>query len=178
METNPSASLNKLFAHDWRWQGQFTDQVRSILSKYLDRIIQIDVAPPDEDLHQATDFTFIIQGSSVAVRIRRKGYQQQHGDWTIRAWRSNGKPTELQKIKEGFANFYLYCWTDNDRILSWWLIDLEKVRRCGILERTYPVIKNKDGNTGFIAIPLYELLECEAILVMDEAPVPQGSVTQ
>lgn len=85
-------------------------------------------------------------------------------DLTIRAKRESGTKTELDKIKEGFGDYCFYGLTEGDEIIDWILVDLEKLRQGGLLNRQRNLIPSP-GGTYFIAIPQKELAEHGCIVV-------------
>lgn len=139
---------------DWKsdkaWADKFLPDIIKILAKNAGEFIDIDEADIETDARMATDLVITIKGGQVAVRIRRNGYGK-YRDWTIRSRRDSGQKTELEKLQEGFARWYLYLWTTNSTIVDWILIDLNRVRDSGILQREYREISNGDG-THFIPI--------------------------
>jgi len=129
-------------------------QVKNILAKNAMIFISLRESTFDEDTKNATDFVVEIKGGDVAVRTRRNN--TAYRDFTLRS-ACGRSVTELQKIKSGFARWYLYGWTDNNSIISEYIIvDLDKVRQCKLLDNRKETI-NKDGYTKFIAIPISEL---------------------
>ena len=99
---------------------------------------------------------------SIAVRLRRPKYDYR--DLTIRAWREGNIETELQKIERGFADVYFYGWTNaNMMIPEWMLIDVNRLRFSGLLA-AYPITRNRDQRTGFIAIPHSALHEAGCVI--------------
>jgi hypothetical protein len=142
------------FDENWKFQqGHYCD-IERIITENAMSFISVRIAENIEDLKQATDFVVEVIGGEVAVRIRRA--HQHYRDLTIRAV-NRGWKTELDKIKDGFARFYLYCWTDfTGSITEYILVDCDAMRACGILGNRR-VIMNRDGKTGFIAIPIGEL---------------------
>jgi hypothetical protein len=91
-------------------------------------------------------------------------------DLTIRSRRDTKAKTELAKIKEGHGFRYFYGWIDdNDKIVEWMLIDLDKLRASGLLEKPRREIpnKDKDGNpdgTYFICIKSIELFNADCTI--------------
>ena len=148
--------MSNNFNNNFGWQSSFYPQIKSILLGNLGKIVNINIADPEQDMKQATDFVITMTGGSVAVRIRRNGYYRFH-DFTIRSSKPNGYKTELQKIKEGYGDFYLYCWTVGDDIKKWILVNLDRLRKSGILEKDRKEIPNIDGSSSFIAISIEEL---------------------
>lgn len=142
------------FTDNWNFQLSYYQQVERILKDNAMHFIKVSVATPEQDMKRATDFVVTIEGGEIAVRIRRHpcGFR----DLTIRAV-NGGYKTELAKIIEGWARYYLYCWEDSRHILSeWMLVDLDKVRLQKLLENK-DVTMNTDTRTGFISIPFIRL---------------------
>jgi len=137
------------------WADRFIPEIKKILTSHAGLFVNVEISSDEIDQQQATDLIITIEGGQVAVRARR---QTNFRDWTIRSIVRTGNKTELQKIKEGFARWYLYLWTDNYKVVDWILIDLDKIRQDGILDKKRSHIPNGDG-TWFIAIPTSEIKE-------------------
>ena len=142
------------------WADQYTEQVIALLVSNAAHIVNVEVAPQYQDAHYATDMIIQVVGGCVAVRIRR---DTEHRDLTIRSTLPSGAKTELQKIQEGFADWYLYAWTRNGQICEWILVDLNRLRTSGTIYVQRPEIPNGDG-TFFVAIPVAELLANNCIV--------------
>ena len=148
------------FAKNWDFSEQHIDQIKEILRKNSMYIVNVEVAKPDEDMKQSTDLKVTINSGCVAVRIRRPGYEK-YKDITIRAYK-NGYKTEIHKLREGFADWYLYAWASHNGTLSdWVLLDINKMRPL-LMEERY-LIKNGDGS-GFYAYKIMELIEAGALV--------------
>ena len=144
------------FSKNFGWQSSYYPQIKSILIENLGKIVNINIADQEQDMKRATDFVITMTGGNVAVRIRRDGYYKFH-DFTLRSSKSSGYKTELQKIIEGYGDFYLYCWTVGDDIKKWILVNLEKLRASGVLNNPRKEIANIDGESCFVAISLEEI---------------------
>lgn len=157
---------------DWSWSDGYLPEVRRILAANALSIVRVHVASVEQDVKQATDMLLTVEGrKSVAVRLRRAVYPYR--DLTIRATRTSGVVTELEKIRDGSGDIYLYGWTVGYRIPEWMLIDLERVRQAGLLAREWRLIWNPDRVTAFIAIP-YTLLDEAGCVLAHE--MQQGGV--
>jgi hypothetical protein len=100
---------------------------------------------------------------SIAVRVRRSGYDKRFKDLTIRSY-NKGHKTEVDKLRAGHGDYYLYCWTDAaGRISSYWIIDLDTVREAGLLEK--PTSRSNHDGTMFLTISRKELVVAGALLV-------------
>lgn len=152
-----------LFSKNFDWQKKFYPQVFGILKRNALHIVKVEVSNEEQDTKQATDFVVSVKGGRVAVRIR-SDVAKQYRDFTIRAQMRSGYETELQKIKKGFADFYLYIWTEQDSIVDWILVDLKTMRESGLLDGERRLRWNKDGGSAFIAFAISELQRVGALL--------------
>ncbi len=144
------------FERDMAWSDVWLPQVADILRSNAMHLVSVTRASDTDDMNHATDMVVQIEGGQVAVRLRRPYYHFR--DLTIRSVRK-GHETELAKIQRGFARWYLYGWTNDSCINEWMLVDLDKLRVSGLLDGRETRM-NKDGETGFIAIPFEELRGC------------------
>lgn len=148
---------------DWAWSDGYLPEVRRILLQNAMYLFTVEVASFALDVKQATDMLLTVTGrKNIAVRLRRASYQWR--DLTIRASRASGVKTELDKIRSGYGDIYLYGWTLELQIQEWMLVDLNRLRKSGLLTRTWPFIGNTDNQTQFIAIPYRTLKDYGCIL--------------
>ena len=141
----------------WADQPALIEQVRMILRRNAFHLIDFEISTPAEDARNGVDFNLSVRGGNVACRLRRANVDFR--DLTLRAYRSNGTRTELQKMADGSftALAYFYGWVDIEgTIAEWMLVDIQKVISSGLLN-TRPIQHNTDQTTGFIAIPYLEL---------------------
>jgi len=148
------------FDANWKFQEEFIPQIDDILQQYAYLWASSRLGTFKEDTKQATDWVATTEAASFAVRIRRYGYIR-YKDLTIRSY-CRGYKTEIDKLKQGHGDFYLYAWTDSDQIIAYWLIDLNKVREADLLNRATSR-SNGDG-TAFITISEHELKSAGAII--------------
>ena len=144
---------------DWTWADGHMEAIVNVLRHNAMHLLSVRVATDEQDLKKATDLVIRVDGGDIAVRIRRPNYRGRFRDLTIRSWRASGFKTELEKIKDGFGDWYLYAWSDGQGGLDdWLLVDLHNLRKSGLLDNRR-VIKNRSdkGLTGFIAIKDSEL---------------------
>lgn len=130
------------FDVNWQFMLNHMPAVREILkelpAKYF---LDFATATPQQDMEQATDLILEIPGGTMAVRMRRnKWYHnglKRGFDWSIR-YECRGQRTEIDKLRDGFADWYFYGYSADDisSIIAWWLIDLNLVRDEQILEET------------------------------------------
>lgn len=139
--------------------------VSQILKGNAMYIANVELATKEADTRQATDMVFKITGGDIAVRVRRyKSHRDKFRDLTIRAMTKGGGKTEIQKLLEGFGDWYLYAWANKqDELTEYMLLDIPAIRSSGLLEKKRKKIPNGDG-TGFIYITLRELHDAKAIV--------------
>ncbi|MHB8842160.1 MAG: hypothetical protein ACYC56_10340 [Candidatus Aquicultor sp.] len=124
--------------------------------------VDFEEASFESDIKEATDVIAVANGRyRIPMRFRRP--HKTYRDLTIRSSRPTGIKTELQKIKEGFGDYYFYGWTEGDTIIEWMLVDLDKLRASGLLEKSRREIPSPD-RTYFIAIDRNELEEHGCII--------------
>ena len=156
---------NQSFKTNWGFQEKYIPRIREILKKHSIHFIDVNIAPKKEDMEEATDMIITANRGHVAVRIRRGRYTFR--DITIRSKNGTYK-TEIDKIMNGYADFYLYAWENKDRtdISEYALIDINKAR-IEVITHGYifkDEIPNNDGKTAFIAFDIEEFRKCGALL--------------
>lgn len=157
------------FRRNWDFMLRHMPAIREALSLLPSGyFLNFSTATPKQDKEQATDLVLEIEGGTMAVRIRRKKYYEwglRRGlDWSIRV-KSNGAKTEIDKLREGFGDWYFYGYSEDNKsgLAYWCLIDLHKTRQSGILENSWMPKDNNDG-TAAIYIPIKGLLDCGALI--------------
>lgn len=148
---------NLPWQRDKAWADRYEPVVKKILKANVGEMVAIDAAIDFEDQKQATDMVVRVPAGAVALRIRKDTTKR---DLTLRSRRTSGAKTEYRKIvKDGFARWYLYAWTDGDRIVDWMLLDLDKFRACRVGVAKIPFtelcgeIANRDRETAFYFWP-------------------------
>lgn len=137
------------YATDRAWADAFLPQVRRCIAESL-----LVVSDLDEDLHQATDLRLLtVCPRTIAVRLRRDRYAGRYPDeFTIRSRVASGRPTELEKILQGFADWMFYGFVSEEgRITRWRLLDLAVFRSTVArlpVEGVSSLIDNHDGSQG------------------------------
>lgn len=156
---------------DWRadrfWANERRCDVQEILGRHLALLSEVRFVTDEEDAKQATDLVVESAAGTVACRIRDT--TRDFRDWTVRSRRRSGAKTELAKLKEGFARWYFYGWAKppDARIGDYVLIDLDRVRACGLLDADRKERTGDGWETAFIAISVDEL-RLAACLLVDE----------
>jgi hypothetical protein len=109
-----------IYQFDRHWSNQQLPEIQRILEGVVRQRIRIVIQPADfkVDTTQATDLICgTIGPKNFAARVRRPGVFWGRSfnsptNWglqfTIRSHRDSGAETELAKIKNGFADWFLY----------------------------------------------------------------------
>ena len=160
------------FSQEFGFAELHMPAVRRVLGELPAKIFfDINTAPIKRDMEEATDLVLSVSSGDIAVRIRRrkfydrcieKGYSL---DWSIRV-QSNGYRTEIDKLREGFARFYFFAYSEDNKggIVKWWLIDMDNVRDVDILGENWPVFPNGDGTSGmYIPLSRVDVLGCVVV---------------
>lgn len=153
--------MSSEWREDKRWSDRFISEIGLICGKFL-----ITAAPEVEDKHYNTDLMVLSMSDvRIACRIRRHRYAAKYGDeFTIRASRPSGTSTELEKLLDGFGNFFFYGFANKSEttLAAWALCDLSVFRRwhrdrasAGPRDRRF--IPNGDGSSLFAAFRFDEL---------------------
>jgi len=149
------------FETNWNFSEKYIHNIAEILRANAMHIVDIEVATPEDDMKHATDLKITIKGGDIAVRIRRSKWSYR--DITIRAYK-NGNRTEIDKLRDGYGDWYLYAWeaSDQNSLAEWVLIDINKARELFLQER--PIKMNNDQTSGFIAYSIDEFKNINAVV--------------
>lgn len=144
-------------------------QIKRILNRNSHHLMAFIEATKQQDCEQGFDAIFTAQDVKIAIRIRKYEYLR-YSDFTVRACTTLGNKTEIDKIREGFGDYYFYGWeTPSGRKLQqYMIIDLSKVRAAGVLDGDgkRKIRMNNDGS-GFVFIGISELLQADAIMILE-----------
>lgn len=144
---------------DKKWSDQFMPEVKRHCGEHL-----IGAAPIEEDRERNTDLIVLgMAAVRIGVRIRTKEYwYKQNGayrnEFTIRSSRpKSGNKTELQKIREGWGDYFFYGFEGEDGALkAWTLCKLGHFRVMLSAHQTFNIPigttkNNSDGSSDFVA---------------------------
>lgn len=141
------------FNRNWDYSQQHINNMIEILKANSMNLISVEIADEYKDTKESTDLIINVKGGDVAVRTRKQNVKYR--DLTIRSRSKFGNETELDKIKKGFAKWYLYAW-ENGIDYDYIIVDMDIVRDNGLLDIQRNEMFNFDG-TKFISIPVTEL---------------------
>lgn len=140
--------------------------IKKIFIKNAHQFINFNEATKGEDLTQGFDCIINLESIKIALRIRH--YTCKYRDFTIR-WKNPNSiyQCEYEKIMEGKGDLYFYAWTnENDNINEYMIINLDLLRKSGIMNNEKPIKKNED-NTCFKVISIQELLKEKCIKIYE-----------
>lgn len=150
----------------------YLDSFKEILKRNSMHFLSLEVSDDEKDTQEATDMIIKIEGGDVALRVRDAN--KHFRDFTIRSRSKNGGKTEIDKIKEGFGDWYLYGWGNNGYVKEYILVDLGKVRDFNLLKGRKE-IPNYDG-TRFINIQIGELQMCGCLVAKSVSEKTQQKI--
>lgn len=154
------------FAFEKQMQGKVVE----ILRRHAADVVQFNIATNEQDTKQATDFVVETTIGRIAVRVRRySSTGEKYRDLTIRIRATYGGKTEIDKLRDGWGDLYLYCWQDAaGNLTEYMLVDIHKMRAAGLLGEAYmthlPEIPNGDG-TWFCPFSFEALYDADCIKV-------------
>lgn len=157
-------------------------EVEAILKRHAMFIVKFEIADSEQDTQQATDLVIRISGGAVGVRVRRfESTTTRYRDLTIRSRSRYGQRTEIDKLRDGWGDFYFYGWDNKQgRIEEYMLLDMARFRDSGMLHNPpEKEVFNKDG-TAFFPFPATKLHECGCLIVhtIDSVPNKHKAVTR
>jgi len=142
------------------WSDRFLPEMKSILGWCL-----IAEAPIEEDVNHNTDLIVLkLEAVRIGCRVRRHKYIEKYShEFTIRSSVPSGHKTELAKVIEGWGQYLLYGFCDEQekKLAKWTLIDLN-VFRLWIAGYSYQnggqlpgeEQSNRDGSSKFYGFDL------------------------
>lgn len=148
------------YSDDRRRVDRLEPEIKMLLGQYF-----IRTSTAEQDKREATDLVLIMQPQQVRIgcRVRRHAYWtardgEYRNQFTIRAGRPNGKPTEYQKIMGGWGDCLFYGFADptDQWMYHATLIDLSVFRVCIHEHKIQPRNDqgNHDGSSTFYAFDI------------------------
>lgn len=163
------------YAVQRKTSDKYLDSFKEILKRNSMHFLSLEVSDEQKDTQEATDMIIKIEGGDVALRVRDAS--KPYRDLTIRSKSKYGGRTEIDKIRDGFGDWYLYGWGNGGYVKEYILVDLDKVREFGLLEGRRE-IPNYDGATRFINIEIGELQMCGCIIAKSLSDPTQKQVDE
>ena len=156
--------LNTEFKKNFSFQDGYLQQIQSIVSLNLQHMVTFRKGTQIEDSYQSTDMVINIDmGVAIAVRIRRPDCKYRDLTIRSRSW-GNGK-TEIDKLRDGWGDWYLYAWQNKQNVLDeWMLINIHAMRSSGLLGSKKVSRFNTDGKTAFISYSIDELFKSGSLV--------------
>lgn len=159
---------SKEAARDWGWSDGFLPHAKRIIGEHL-----LVAAPMQIDCKEASDLIFLVSGrGNVAFRVRRPHYMDDYPfDVTFRSDREGFEQTELDKILDGNARWFLYGFgaADGVTLARWYLLDLNLFRGAilrGRVSRDGHHKKHNGDGTGFVAFDVRILRGVNALIIL------------
>ena len=128
------------------WSDVYMPSVKRLIANFFLR-----ETSHEKDCTEASDLEMVrFEPADIAVRVRRmsKYFARYKGEFTMRAMLPSGKPTELEKILAGNADYSVYAWVDDiaDKVQYYTIIDLDVFR--DHVRRNPHLLENSQTNPG------------------------------
>lgn len=141
--------------------------VLKILNRYSYIFTNFREATKDEDTQQGFDAVFSFPDVKIPVRVRTYS-AVKYLDFTVRSLMTSGD-TEIDKLKKGFGDYYLYAWeTQNGLSIGRYMIlNLNQFRKTDVIN--YPARKDVDNGDGtkFNVYCIDKLLKNNVVVVFE-----------
>lgn len=162
-----------MYKRQRKQSDKYLKSFQEIILKASPKLVNVRVSDEYKDTKESTDMIIEVLKSDIALRVREPQYDYR--DLTIRTKALNGGKTEIDKLREGFADIYIYGWGDGKgKVLEYVMIDIDKLRQNDLLDDSKPT-RNPDG-TEFIAIDLHLLFYHKCIIDFELSEKTQESV--
>lgn len=147
--------------------------IRKILNKCSYMFTQFQEATEIQDKTEGFDAIFSFPDVKIPIRIRNFSYQK-YMDVTVRSRSKYGGKTEIDKLRDGFGDYYLYSWLGdgNKRIEKFIIINL-KIFRESIIENPNGRRRNDDG-TEFWCYSLDQLIKSNSVVIYENMYIPNS----
>lgn len=157
---------------DWAsekiWADDHINCINEVVRKVAGRIIEIEAASPQQDMTEAIDYSIRVSSGQLACRIRRAA-TCDHRDLTMTTSRPSGVRSEVEKVRAGSVRWYLYAWADGGKFVDWMFVDLDVVRREGLIDRAiaWKQVRRASDGSMFVFIRFEELASAGAIVASE-----------
>jgi hypothetical protein len=141
--------MNRQFLKEWQFSLEHEDALNEIVARdVLTKLFK--KATMRQDMMECTDALFV-GGSSIRIahRVRRIENTGRRRDFTIRWSLSNGRRTEVDKLRESQVTVYVYAWFDEveNRMDEYIVVDVKAFVRSGLIDNPQKIMRvNSDGN--------------------------------
>jgi len=120
---NNTALKKRSFQTDRQLEYRFHRSIKAILGNQF--IYQNEI----EDLENGTDFLLLkATPFRIGVRLRRNKYlKHYYNEFTIRWTRPSGVETEIDKIRDGLVDYFMYGFVNKEqsKIIQYFIADLK-----------------------------------------------------
>lgn len=128
---------------DKQWSDRYVPAICQIIGPRL-----LVPAPIERDRNEGADLIVLTaRNMTFAARMRRPGFVERYPyQFTVRDSRPTGTTTELEKIRQGFGDWFFYGHAGHGAeatIAAWLLLDLAQLRR--FFERRPEWLSHPDG---------------------------------
>lgn len=158
------------FERNKAWADGHMHEIHRVVREVAGRIITVTPSSYDRDVSEAIDYDIVVRSGTMSCRVRR---DRPERDLTMTTSRFSGVKPEADKIAEGTVRWYLYAWARGGRFVDWMFVDLDVVRRRGLIDRAVADRRVRPfKGSEFLWIPFEDLDHAGAIAESSRKPMP------
>ncbi len=165
-------------ARNWQADKAATDVFMPTVKAIMGRIMIVDPTA-FEDQRENTDLKLLVtRGTRIAVRVRGAEDLARYGhEFTLRSSRPSGTKTELEKIAEGWGDWFFYGFGDTStgKLLRYLVIDLAAFRRRLVLNRPPVAFADRDNADGSSSFRAYRVDSFDASVIVKQWPCARAA---
>jgi hypothetical protein len=148
-------------------ENKYSSQIYRIINRIVYKFTELYPSTEYQDTNECFDVVYKCNEIRIPVRIRKHQYIS-FSDFTVRSRSYQNNRTEYDKLKDGYGDYYVYCWEDDKRskIHSYMIINLHSFRDSGIINTSDNTAKNSDG-TEFMSWSLTTLAKSKSLMMYE-----------
>jgi hypothetical protein len=148
-------------------ENKYSPQIYRIINRIVYKFTELFPSTEYQDTKECFDVVYKCNEIRIPVRIRKHQYIS-FSDFTVRSRSYQNNRTEYHKLKDGFGDYYVYCWENASRskIHSYMIIDLHSFRKSGTINKPENSGKNTDG-TEFMSWSLTTLAKSNSLMMYE-----------
>lgn len=149
---------------------KYFNSIKRILIKNAHIFSEFIEATPKQDMEDGFDSIFRFNDIKIPIRIRKYVFAEKYRDVTIRSKARYGSRTEIDKIRDGYGDYYFYAWENKDStsIYCYLIFDIKKFISANIVNNpSASDIPNGDG-TYFNSYNISEMIKKDVIIIYEK----------
>ncbi len=147
---------------------KYFNTIRRILNSKSYVFTKFVEATPKQDMEEGFDSIFSFPDVKIPIRIRDYKYLN-YRDITIRSRSYYGMRTEIDKLREGFGDYYFYGWEtkESNGIYCYAIFSIKNFVESGLIDEPDSQRQNYDG-TEFYCYSLDKMIKKNVIILYEK----------